>query len=489
MIPISARQSTNTSHWVSSFTLPGQRAVNTLPAGSIPLNTRRAVFSVSANGQASEEFWWSAVPQSGVYTFNETAGPLTGWSPFREVQVLIDGQLAGVQWPFPVIFTGGVVPSLHRPVAGVDAFDLKEGEVDITPFLGRLCDGGEHTFEVRVVGLDDTSGGEPRLTETVGENWVVTGKIFVWLSGEDGEEGDADADGVKTTTGDKQVTVAAGGRDPQVINISRRVTQSRNNNGTTLNETLVYETVVRRELRISAKVKVSGGAEKEVTWTQSLSYSNKGEITAFGFDQINDMLISGHDSATTSGDNGPYYETNYNYPLYVNSTYTQSELGNLTIVGHVIQRKEVERSGQGVYPSGLEAFSPSRGGKFIRSALVTRKEGTARFDQTGDGRSSSGFGTTTQSFRLRGDSLPYPEAEDVFVETLYNRNVEAVNGTITSDVKTVFGPYLAQEMEVAESSGAAVQGGQVFAEVHKGDINQMKIPARMFMRRSGHIRH
>lgn len=174
IIPISARQGANDS--VSQFTLPAQNATNTI---SFPRNVRRAVFSVSANGQSTEEFWWSNVLQKDVWTFNDTAGEYPGYSPFREVQVLIDGQLAGVQWPFPVIFTGGVVPSLHRPIVGINAFDLREHEIDITPFLPLLCDGAQHTFTIRVAGINDT----PRvaLTETVNESWYVTGKIFVWL--------------------------------------------------------------------------------------------------------------------------------------------------------------------------------------------------------------------------------------------------------------------------------------------------------------------
>ncbi|KAJ4306112.1 hypothetical protein N0V88_000908 [Collariella sp. IMI 366227] len=178
IIPISARHSLNNS--ASHFVLPAENATNTI---SFPRNVQRAVLSVSANGQASEEFWWSNVFQDDIYTFNATAGELPGLSPFREVQVLIDGHLAGVQWPFPVIFTGGVVPSLHRPIVGIHAFDLREHEIDITPFLPLLCDGAQHTFTIRVAGLNTSSGSATALlTETVNESWYVTGKLFLWLS-------------------------------------------------------------------------------------------------------------------------------------------------------------------------------------------------------------------------------------------------------------------------------------------------------------------
>ncbi|TVY86261.1 Peptide-N4-(N-acetyl-beta-glucosaminyl)asparagine amidase A, partial [Lachnellula willkommii] len=175
IIPISARKGNASA--ASVFELPSDNATNTV---SFPRNVNRAIFSVSACGQADEEFWWSNVLESNIDTFVPVAGTLYGYSPFREVQVLIDGQLAGVQWPFPVIFTGGVVPGLWRPIVGIDAFDLREHEIDITPWLSVLCDGNEHTFEIRVAGVLDDGENSGTLTETVGSSWYVTGKIFLW---------------------------------------------------------------------------------------------------------------------------------------------------------------------------------------------------------------------------------------------------------------------------------------------------------------------
>jgi hypothetical protein len=103
IIPVSARKSAMGGS--SEFRVPDAKALNTL---TIPQNAERAVFSISACGQMAEEFWWSNVPDSTASTFGNNS--LLGHSPFREVQLLIDGQLTGVAWPFPVIFTGGVVP-------------------------------------------------------------------------------------------------------------------------------------------------------------------------------------------------------------------------------------------------------------------------------------------------------------------------------------------------------------------------------------------
>jgi len=102
---------------------------------------------------------------------------LYGYSPSREVQVLIDGMLAGVAWPFPVIFTGGVVPGLWRPIVGIDAFDMKEDEIDITPWLPILCDGKSHNFTILVSGLDDNGRGSAELSNATESYWLVTGKV------------------------------------------------------------------------------------------------------------------------------------------------------------------------------------------------------------------------------------------------------------------------------------------------------------------------
>jgi hypothetical protein len=43
--------------------------------------------------------------------------------PFREVQLLIDKRLAGVVFPYPVIYTGEFLPSIWRPMVSYGAFD------------------------------------------------------------------------------------------------------------------------------------------------------------------------------------------------------------------------------------------------------------------------------------------------------------------------------------------------------------------------------
>ena len=140
-----------------------------------------------------------------------------------EVQLLIDGQLAGVSWPFPIIFTGGIVPGFWRPIVGIDAFDLRQHEIDVTPWLPLLCDGASHTFEIRVAGLNDDGAGHATLSEIVGTYWVVTGTIFLFL-GQDGSVTTGTSPSIDTPL-------------PE-IQISSSVTT----NSTGANETLTYST-------------------------------------------------------------------------------------------------------------------------------------------------------------------------------------------------------------------------------------------------------
>lgn len=166
IIPVSARMSS--SNMPSAWQVPPSNASNTL---SLPQNVNRAVFSFAATGQIDEEFWYSNVLSSEVNTFPQGSA-LLGYSPFREVQLSIDGMLAGVVWPFPIIFTGGIVPGFWRPIVGIDAFDLKEDEIDITPWLPVLCDGNDHTFDISIAGIDDDGKGNGALTGSVGSYWV-----------------------------------------------------------------------------------------------------------------------------------------------------------------------------------------------------------------------------------------------------------------------------------------------------------------------------
>ncbi|KAI1468016.1 peptide-N4-(N-acetyl-beta-glucosaminyl)asparagine amidase A [Daldinia caldariorum] len=441
VIPISARK--GGSDGASHFTLPADEATNTI---SFPRNVNRAVFSVSANGQASEEFWWGNVPQSHVLTFTQTVGQLPGLSPFREVQLLIDGKLAGAQWPFPVIFTGGVVPSLHRPIVGLQAFDLREHQIDITPWLPLLCDGVDHTFSIKVAGVNNSENStDLTLTERVNDSWYVTGKIFLWL----------DDEGSVTTGTGPSVEISG-----PTISLSSQVAQ----NATGFNETLAFNMTVQRSITIKSAIK-SKNQNGESTWSQSLSYSNRAVMSNFGTTQSNDFSITGTDSTT-----GPAttYKAIYSYPLYCNQTYLRSPQGNLTIGAHLIEGFELQVEGDSVFPTGLEAFEGSNSAgksRYSTSHIKTHRDGSAFFFQTGDGRNSSGYGSTNQVFYFGGSNQNATLQVAGSVDELYFRNVTVANGTVVFDTERLAGEKTRDFSRVSELHNSAEASLTLFAYV------------------------
>ncbi|KAF5377299.1 hypothetical protein D9615_006388 [Tricholomella constricta] len=117
---------------------------------SLPENTVEAFVEIFCSGNSAEEFWYLNTPDEFVPYFPESTG-VVGKGPFREVQVLVDGKLAGVVWPYAVIYTGGITPSNWRPLTSYGAYDAPTYWIDITPFLPTLLARNvAHTITLRV---------------------------------------------------------------------------------------------------------------------------------------------------------------------------------------------------------------------------------------------------------------------------------------------------------------------------------------------------
>jgi hypothetical protein len=145
---------------------PGR--VLTLQDGTLttPRNSERIVAEVYATGSGGgcEEYWYLTVPGSAPYSCQ------AGGGPYREVQIKVDGQLAGIAAPFPHVWTGGWSnPFLWYVVPGPRAFDIKPIEYDLTPFAGILNDGRPHRVEVSVVGVPEGQTG-----------WSAPVNVLVW---------------------------------------------------------------------------------------------------------------------------------------------------------------------------------------------------------------------------------------------------------------------------------------------------------------------
>ena len=138
---------------------------DTAGTATIPANTERLVAEVYATGSGGgcEEFWYFATTAEG-YWCRASQGP------YREVQVLVDGRLAGIAAPYPHIYTGGWSnPFLWYAIPAPRAFDIRPIRYELTPFIGLLNDGKLHEIRFRVAGLDAER-----------EGWKLLPNLQVW---------------------------------------------------------------------------------------------------------------------------------------------------------------------------------------------------------------------------------------------------------------------------------------------------------------------
>jgi hypothetical protein len=132
---------------------------------ALPRNVERAYLDVVAQSQASDEFWMLCVPDDVAHVLQSCGG--TG---FRETEIAIDDQPAGVAPIYPWIFTGGIDPYLWRPIPGVQTFNFVPYRVDLTPFAGVLSNGQEHSVAVRVYNAN--------------HNFATTATLLIYLDHE-----------------------------------------------------------------------------------------------------------------------------------------------------------------------------------------------------------------------------------------------------------------------------------------------------------------
>ncbi|KAL3470660.1 peptide N-acetyl-beta-D-glucosaminyl asparaginase amidase A-domain-containing protein [Aspergillus californicus] len=367
VLPISAQNSArNTS---SAFNYPSQEA-----KVSYKLDSRvsRAVVSISACGQSTEEFWWSNVFSSDTETFGGAIGELYDYSPFREIQPYIDDILAGVVWPFPIILTGGISPGFWRPIVGTDTFDLRSPEIDISSFLPLLTDGFYHSFEIKVVGLDISQNRTATLSNTIGSYWPPYATIV--------------------------------GREPEVITPapSLAITKHIVTNQTGGNELLAYLVLAKRTLTVTSAY---------FSWSQALSFSNIGLFNQQDLSQTTEQHTSGSFLVSQLEDDG-MSEVSFEYPLFVNIKYGDID-GGLTIDAWMLRGLEIDSTSM----LGISTYTLTSGPLHLR----TSQWGQASYRSTANHTNSTSFGHTSDTFESNAGGA------------FYQRSVQAINGSVVSD--------------------------------------------------------
>jgi Peptide N-acetyl-beta-D-glucosaminyl asparaginase amidase A len=296
IVPLSA--SSTSAGW---YTLGAGQVAS--KAVTLPRNLTSVTAEVYARGGGCDEQWFTDVPGDLAAKYPNY---LCGGGPYREVQVSVDGTPAGLAQPYPVVYTGGIVPTLWRPIPAIDAFLTQPYDIDLTPFAGRLTDGKPHTITITPYGNAD--------------NWTVDGTLFLGV-----DHGAAQTSGALTA-------------DTLTSTPALTTTETPAANGGTL-----VRVAAQRDWTISGYVDTSRG-RVTTRVTQQAAYLNTDLVSAAGADQqmrqsdmgatviytgeIRGAVPPGQHSERGRGDSPRQVRLAWSYPITVGSQIPQFIDGN-----------------------------------------------------------------------------------------------------------------------------------------------------------------
>jgi hypothetical protein len=247
---------------------------------TFPTNVERAYLDVVSQSQAGDEFWYTCVP-------NDVANELQscGGTGFRETEVSIDGQPAGVAPVYPWIYTGGIDPFLWRPIPGVQTLNFVPYRVDLTPFAGVLSNGQPHSVSVNVF---NANGG-----------FSTTATLLLFRD-----------HGAQVVTGQVTQNTIGAGPTPNVVE-NLNTDASGNITGT-------VTATSSRKFTVAGLVNTSHGTVR-TNVDQSISFSNIQSFnisnTAFVQDITQRTNITSETKTQGGGDNPRAFQQNFQWPL------------------------------------------------------------------------------------------------------------------------------------------------------------------------------
>ncbi|EHS64306.1 uncharacterized protein PGTG_20918 [Puccinia graminis f. sp. tritici CRL 75-36-700-3] len=362
---------------------------------TFPPNLETAFVELFASGSGQEEFWYTNVPDRFMEKIdpNHTGNVAVGKGAFREVQVWIDSYLAGVAYPFPVIYTGGILMSWWRPICGIGAFDSPTYVLDISPFVPYLSDSKAHNFTLYVEGQ-----GENR---SINPEWIFSGSVFITL----------DPSGTRTTGGilsystDSDTTV-----EPSSPEGLETLLQ--------LDPFFPINFIMRsyRKLSVSSLVITGSGEPRAVRVEQDYIYSNEQSWISQGNYQAVNMSSQGNSLSTY--DDKTIITDSFEFPLNLNlSTLALSETNQTKIVGnltHTFRRSQ------------FFSLSPSLG----QVDIDTTQHSIGELLLNANGRVIGGLGRMAQFFNYNdGRNESYTRNIEVFNVTNVMRDEES--GTLS----------------------------------------------------------
>lgn len=348
-----------------------QPGMSTVQAGgtltstvNLPHDILGAYLDLYAIGQNNDEFWWSNQPS------------------FREVEVSIDGKPAGVVWPFPYIYTGGVNPYLWRPITAIGTLDLPAYRLDLSPFAGLL--GGTHTVSIQVANNQGY--------------WLLGGSLFLYENNGKPTTGSVTTDTLKFPTLASTTTNGILG----------------SSSNTLLNEDADAEYAIQGSIQ--------SGREH---WTAGVSSSLRGSNDQTNISPDYWQLVHGLQTVTTDetlteGRETWQRQSEYSYTLDATSAYLQpsDNTNAFFLPADVTQSLDEVRSASGPGLNRLYHRSGPEDGEAYHSSLYETIQGYAALQ--------SGIGANIAN----GATTAYANFEDSSGRD-FHEVLEARGGTVT----------------------------------------------------------
>jgi hypothetical protein len=326
---------------------------------NLPTNVERVFLDVIAQSQSNDEFWYFCVPNDQTSNLESC-----GNTAFRETEIWIDGQPAGVAPVYPWIYTGGIDPYLWEPIPGVQTLDFKPYRVDLSPFAGVLSDGSTHTVAVSVYNANSY--------------FLATANLLVYQ-----DHGVAKVSGglLKNTlsmapmpTVDEEISTGAGPTYTGTVTVGSK-----------------------RSFEISGYINTSHG-RVETTINQAVDFLSRQEFDVNSSTDIqNAQQLTTVDSRTNvrGGINSGVVEQNFSYPLAINYSFVVNADGSFSQTTTSDQQdivREVNNTGWG--PASVSNLSNH-----------VHASDTLNWDSSGNFLGPSGS-QTTQTYRLHSSKAP-----------------------------------------------------------------------------------
>ncbi|KAH9008184.1 peptide N-acetyl-beta-D-glucosaminyl asparaginase amidase A-domain-containing protein [Lactarius deliciosus] len=245
---------------------------------TLPQNAVTAFAELQVSASDSDTFWYYNVPNQFLSYF--PTGTVGKNGPFREVRVLVDGQVAGVAFPYAFLSTGSAVPPAWRPIASYGALDMPTYHLDLTPFIPILTNGQPHNITLDVASVESD--------HQINQNWYLSGLLQVNL----------DSSTLPTTgnitlyQADDYALSTASGTNGSDINIIVNASRS---------------------IHIEAEIIAGSGEQTKVVFTQDLEYGNVQNYPPQNLDQQIFQIASGETISTHNGETA--LQDTFTYPF------------------------------------------------------------------------------------------------------------------------------------------------------------------------------